>query len=86
MSCSWKRRCPWLAHHAAPGPEAEPKRSPENNLHKRVTFDFIKNDIISASPDSPAHGSHPHPDQASNPFMLITKPCTKHVVDRSWLR
>ena len=73
------RGCLWLAHHTAAGPEPEPKRSPENNRHNRVTFDSVKYNIILASPDSPAHGSHPHPDQASKPLMLITKPCTKHV-------
>jgi hypothetical protein len=54
-------------------------------MHDRVSFHFVKNNIIPASPDSPAKGSHPNPDQAFDPLMLIHKPGTKHMADRSRL-
>ena len=67
------------------GPEAEPIRSPENNLHNEVSFEFVKYNIIPASPDGPTHSSHPNQDHTSKPLILIMKPSAKHMADRSWL-
>jgi hypothetical protein len=66
------------------GPEAKPECSPKNNLHNKVRFEFIKNNIIPASPDSPANDDNPNPDQTSHPLILIAKPSTKYMVNRSW--
>jgi hypothetical protein len=65
------------------GPKTEPIRSPKNNIHKRVSFDIVKISVIPAAPDGPAHGSNLNPDHISKLFILITKPCTKHIVNRS---
>jgi hypothetical protein len=66
-------------------PEAQPICSPENNVQDRVSSHFIKDNIIPASPDSPTHGSHTHPDQTLSHLMPIVKPSTKHMVYRSRL-
>jgi hypothetical protein len=66
-------------------PEAHPVCFPESNLHNRVSFQFVKNNIIPASPDSLAYGSHPNPDQTFDSFLLIHEPITKYMADRSRL-
>jgi hypothetical protein len=46
---------------------------------------LLKNYIIPAFPNSPANGSDTNPDQELIIFMLIIKPCTKHMANRSRL-
>jgi hypothetical protein len=53
--------------------------------HSRVSFNFIKNYIVPASPDSPAQRSCAHPDQTFHGFRLIIKPSTKQMANRSRL-
>jgi hypothetical protein len=48
---------------------------------------LLKINIISASQDSPIHGSNSNLDQFFGPFMVINKPNTKHMADRyGWFR
>ena len=63
--------------------ETQPTRSPENNLHNRIKFSFVENNIIRTTPDSPANSINPYPNQLSNLNMLIREPGTKHMADRS---
>jgi hypothetical protein len=46
---------------------------------------LFENYIIPAYPNSPANGSDTNPNQGLTVFMLIIKPRTKHMVNRSRL-
>jgi hypothetical protein len=54
-------------------------------MHGRVSFHFLRNYIVPASPDSPAQRSCAHPDQTFHSFRLIIKPSTKQMTNRSRL-
>jgi len=69
--------CSWLAHHAAAA--SRNVTTPEDKLQNRINFDFVKNSIISTSPNGPAYSSDPNPNQISSLFMLIIKPGAKHM-------
>jgi hypothetical protein len=48
-------------------------------MQNRIDFDFIKNNIISTSPDSPTNSRYPNQYKLSNLSILIREPITKHV-------
>jgi hypothetical protein len=54
-------------------------------VHDRVSFQFVENYIVPASPDSPAQRSYTHPDQTFHVLRLIIKPSTKQMANRSRL-
>jgi hypothetical protein len=66
-------------------PEALPVCSPQNNLQKRIKLHLFKNYIIPAFPNSPANGSDTNLDQGLIVFILIIKPHTKYMANRSRL-
>jgi len=55
-------------------PETHPVRSSEDHLHNLNNSDFVKNNIISTTPNGPAKSSNTNPNQGSNLFILIRKP------------
>ena len=55
----------------------------EDNLQNQINFDFVKNNIISTSPNGPTNSSDPDPNQIPNLFRLISKPGVKHMANRS---
>jgi hypothetical protein len=54
-------------------------------MQKRIKLHLFKNNIIPAFPNSPANGSGTNLDQRLIEFMLIIKPRTKHMANRSRL-
>jgi hypothetical protein len=54
-------------------------------VYDRVSFHFVENYIVPATPDSPAQRSYAHPDQTFQVLRLIIKPSTKQMANRSRL-
>jgi hypothetical protein len=67
------------------GPETKPASSPENNLQNRIKLRLFENYIIPAFPNCPANGSDTKPYQGLTVLMLIIKPRTKRMANRSRL-
>jgi hypothetical protein len=60
--------------------------SPENNLHNRVVFYFIKSNIISAITNGPAYSRNSQPDQIPNLNIMIGKPTSEQMAYAPTLR